>query len=276
MRVAVGQFAAGENWRDNAEQATRYIGDAARGGAELLVLPEGVLSRFTDDIARIRTTAQHLDGPFMAAMAATTRDLDTTVVLGIHERVEDDVIYNTLVVLRRGEVAAAYRKLHLYDAFGAMESEHVTAGDELPAVFDCGGFRVGLMTCYDVRFPEVARLLVDHGAEALALPAAWVRGPQKERHWEVMVAARALENTCYVLASGECGPRNIGNSLVVDPLGVAVTRLGDRPGLGWAELDRGHLDSARERLPVLANRRFRVDPQPQAPTTPPVPAELAL
>jgi deaminated glutathione amidase len=276
LRVAVAQFAAGEDWSENTEKALGHIGDAARGGAELLVLPEGILSRFTDDIARIRTTAQPLDGPFMTAVTAGTMDVDTSVVLGIHERADDSVIYNTLVVLRHGEVVTTYRKLHLYDAFGSLESDHVTAGDDLPPVFDCGGLQVGLMTCYDVRFPETARLLADAGADVVALPAAWVRGTQKERHWEVMVAARALENTCYVLASGECGQRNIGNSMIVDPMGVAITRLGDEPGIGWADLDGDHLRRVRERLPVLANRRFRVDPAPHAPTRPQPAARLAL
>ena len=130
----------------------------------------------------------------------------------------------------------------------------------LEAILREAGWRVGLMTCYDVRFPETARLLVDAGAQVLALPAAWVRGPAKERHWEVMVTARALENTCYVAASGECGRRNIGASMVVDPLGTVRDRLADRPGLLWAVADREELDEARRRLPVLANRRFRVDP----------------
>ncbi|MEK8171118.1 nitrilase-related carbon-nitrogen hydrolase [Streptomyces sp. M19] len=122
-----------------------------------------------------------------------------------------------------------YRKIHLYDAFGDRESANVRPADEPPVVIEVAGTRVGLMTCYDVRFPELARLLVDAGAEVLALPAAWVRGPAKERHWELMVAARALENTCWVAASGECGPRNIGNSMVVDPLGTVVARLSAAP-----------------------------------------------
>lgn len=268
MRVAVGQFAAAEDWEPNAVTVEQYIGRAADGGADLLVLPEGVLSRFTDDISRVRTAAQPLDGPFVTRVAAATGGLNTTVVLGIHERGDNGTVYNTLLVLRDGAVTATYRKLHLYDAFGARESDNVTAGDQLPPVVEVDGFGVGLMTCYDVRFPEIARLLVERGADVLALPAAWVRGSQKERHWELMVAARALENTCYVLASGECGPRNIGNSLVVDPLGVVVSRLGDRPGIAWADLDRNHLASSREHLPVLANRRFRVDPNPISPTVP--------
>jgi predicted amidohydrolase len=121
------------------------------------------------------------------------------------------------------------------------------------------------MTCYDIRFPELARLLADAGAEVLALPAAWVRGPAKERHWEVMLAARALENTCWVAASGECGPRNIGNSMVVDPLGTVRSRLSAAPGLTWADTDQETTRAARRALPVLANRRFAVSPELLAP-----------
>jgi predicted amidohydrolase len=271
----VGQFAAGEDWRPNADAVRRFVTQAEDGGADLLVLPEGVLTRFTDDISRVRVTAQPLDGPFVTEMAAATAGGSATVILGVHERADADTIYNTLVVLRGGEVIATYRKLHLYDAFGALESDNVTPGVKLPPIVDVAGFRVGLMTCYDIRFPEISRLLVERGADVLALPAAWVRGPHKERHWELMVAARALENTCYVVASGECGARNIGHSMVVDPLGVVVTRLDDRPGLTWTTLDRNHLTRSRERLPVLANRRFSVDPSPH-PASPPAPTGTAL
>ena len=103
-------------------------------------------------------------------------------------------------------------------------------------------------------------MLADRGAQLLVLPAAWVRGPAKERHWELMVAARAVENTCYVAASGECGATNIGASMVVDPLGTVVARLDEAPGLTFAELHRDRFDAARAALPVLANRRFAVDP----------------
>jgi len=118
------------------------------------------------------------------------------------------------------------------------------------------GMKVGLMTCYDIRFPELARRLVLDGADLLVLPAAWVKGPLKEMHWEVLVTARALENTCYVVAVGECGPRNIGNSLVVDPLGVAIARAAEGPALVFADLDPQRIQDVRRALPVLANRRF--------------------
>jgi predicted amidohydrolase len=139
----------------------------------------------------------------------------------------------------------------------------VTASDVVPPLVDVRGFAVGLMTCYDVRFPELARLLATAGAEVLVLPAAWVRGPLKEHHWRTLVTARALDNTVYVVASGECGPRNVGQSLVVDPLGVPVAQAGEEPTMITALVTRERLTAARDQLPVLQNRRFTVDATPR-------------
>ncbi|MGI5414809.1 deaminated glutathione amidase [Actinomadura luteofluorescens] len=260
MRIAVGQFASTEDWQTNLKTCVTLIDEAVRGGAGLLVLPEDALALFIDEPARIAGAAQPLDGPFVTGLRAHSEGSPMTIVAGVHEPAGDGKVHNTLVAVRDGELVAAYRKVHLYDAFGARESDRVAPGDGEPVVVDCDGWKVGLMTCYDIRFPEMARLLVDAGADVLAVPAAWVRGPAKERHWEVMVTARALENTCYVAASGECGRRNIGSSMVVDPLGTVRDRLGNRPGLLWAIADREELAEARRALPVLANRRFRVDP----------------
>ncbi|WP_432584717.1 deaminated glutathione amidase [Streptomyces sp. HD1123-B1] len=262
MRIAVGQFAATADWTSNLAACTELTAEAERGGADLLVLPEGVLARFTEDRHRIREVAQPLDGPFVTALRTATAGGNTTVVVGIHEPSGDGRVFNTLVALRDGALIAHYRKIHLYDAFGDLESENVCPAEGPPVIVEVAGTKVGLMTCYDVRFPELARLLVDAGAEVLALPAAWVRGPSKEHHWEVMITARALENTCWVAASGECGPRNIGNSLVVDPLGTVRSRLATAPGLIWAQADATSTAAARRALPVLANRRFAVDPTP--------------
>ncbi|HEV7625850.1 MAG TPA: nitrilase-related carbon-nitrogen hydrolase, partial [Streptomyces sp.] len=188
MRTAVGQFTASPDWKENLLACQDLTAQAERDDADLLVLPEGVLARFTEDRHRIRQVAQPLDGPFVSGMCEATAGGRATVVVGIHEPSGDGRVFNTLVALRDGELVAHYRKIHLYDAFGDQESAHVRPAEEPPVVMDVAGTQVGLMTCYDVRFPELARLLTDAGAEVLALPAAWVRGPAKERHWEVMLA----------------------------------------------------------------------------------------
>jgi predicted amidohydrolase len=256
MRVALGQFAVSRTWQENADTCCHLMQQAQQQGARLLVLPEAVLARDIADPDLAVKSAQPLDGPFLSQLLATSRDNTLTTVLTLHVPDADGRVLNALVVLRRGEIVARYNKLHLYDAFAVQESRHVSAGDQVPPLIDVDGLKVGLMTCYDIRFPELARRLVLDGADLLVLPAAWVRGPLKEMHWEILVTARALENTCYVAAVGECGPRNIGNSLVVDPLGVAIARAAEVPAMVLADIDPQRIADARSALPVLQNRRF--------------------
>jgi predicted amidohydrolase len=274
INVRADQFAASTQWFENVGAVAAAIETAERDRVDLLVLPEGVLARFVDQKDRIREYAQRLDGPFMTQVMDLTRGKHVTVVLGIHETNETVKPYNTLVGLHDGEVVALYRKVHLYDAFNAVESDNVSAADSVPPLLEVAGFKVGLMTCYDVRFPEMARLLTLQGADVLVLPAAWVRGPLKEHHWTTLVTARALDNTTYVVASGECGEANIGRSMIVDPLGVPVAQAGEGPGAATARLTRARIDEARHRLPVLRNYRFVTDPTPRALPVPtrPVPA----
>jgi predicted amidohydrolase len=201
MKVALGQFAAANDWQANAETAKDLIRRANAAGCDLLVMPEGILARDIADPQIVLKAAQPLDGPFMQEMTAASAGSDLTIIFCFHVPVAgENRVQNVQVVLRNGEIVSTYRKLHLYDAFAVLESEHVMPGDSIPELVEVAGMKLGLMTCYDVRFPEMARHLALEGAEALILPAAWVRGPGKEHHWETLVTARALENTCYVIA----------------------------------------------------------------------------
>lgn len=112
------------------------------------------------------------------------------------------------------------------------------------------------MTCYDLRFPDMALALALQGADVLALPTGWVRGPLKEQQWSTLLAARALDTTCYMIAAGECGNRNIGQSRIIDPLGVTIAAAADRPAQIVAEIFRERIDQVREQLPLLQQRRF--------------------
>jgi predicted amidohydrolase len=256
MKVALGQFAVSREWQHNAATCRRLMSEARAGGADLLVLPEGILARDIADPDIVLRTAQPVDGPFVTQLLDASRGSALTIMTSVHVPAEQGRVWNLLIVVRDGRIVARYKKLHLYDAFSAMESANVMPGAEIPPLVEISGLKVGLMTCYDVRFPELARRLALDGADVLVLPSAWVKGPLKEAHWEVLVTARALENTCYVVAVGECGERNIGNSLVVDPLGVAVARAAEAPVLVFAELDPARIVHARKVLPVLINRRF--------------------
>ncbi|MBB2202790.1 deaminated glutathione amidase [Gluconacetobacter tumulisoli] len=256
MKIALGQFGATAQWEENLATAIDLADRAAREGARLLILPEDILAADMHDPDIVLRTAQPLDGPFVTGLVDALRGSDLTVAGCIPVPDGNGRAHNCLIVVSGEGVVAVYRKLHLYDAFTMKESDRVTPGVEVPPLVTIGDLKIGLMTCYDVRFPELARSLALAGADVIALPAAWVRGPGKEWHWEVMVTARALENTCYVAAVGECGPRNIGCSMVVDPLGVAVVRAGQDPSLLFCEISKEKIAKSRQALPVLQNRRF--------------------
>ncbi len=251
MRVALVQEASGLDPAANRER----LRDHTPPGADLVVWPEAFARDFGDAGSDVSAYAEAVDGPFATAVAETAERVGTTVVAGMFESGPDpERPYNTLVV--RGAVTADYRKVHLYDSFGYRESDRLTAGDVTPTVVELNGWRVGLLTCYDLRFPEYARLLVDAGAEVLVVPAAWVAGERKVDHWRTLARARAIENTVYVAAAGQPAPRYTGHSLVVDPLGDVLAEAHDGPAVITAELSRARLDDARRTNPSLSNRRL--------------------
>jgi predicted amidohydrolase len=272
LKVAAAQFAVSNEWQENLEQILPLIERAENDGVDLLVLPEGVLARFMGEKERIRDAAQPLDGPFVTAIRAATVGLTVTTILGIHETSGTPRPYNTLVAVRDGEIVHLYRKMHLYDAFAARESDNILPDDVVPELLDVNGFQIGLMTCYDVRFPELARLLAVRGADAIVLPAAWAKGPSKEFHWSTLVSARALDNTVYMIASGESGATCIGLSMIVDPLGIPLVQALAGPEMITATITKKRLADARSQLPVLENRRFDVDPTPRILAGAPVPS----
>lgn len=256
--VGLGQFSVAKTWQENLETCKKYIEQAVEQGVDLLVLPEGILARDIADPDLVRRAAQNLDGPFVSELLKFSRPLPITVLMTIHVPSDeaDEKVWNIHLGIHRGQIIAKYKKLHLYDAFTMKESTNVVPGNEVPPLVEVNGFKLGLMTCYDVRFPELSRRLVLDGADALVLPAAWVKGPLKEHHWDTLITARALENTCYMLAIGESGPRNIGLSKVIDPLGVTITSATEQDGLVISVINKERIEYARSILPALENRRF--------------------
>ncbi|GAB3390162.1 carbon-nitrogen hydrolase family protein [Humibacter soli] len=264
VAVAVAQFAPGDDPAANLE-SIRELADVAAGrGARLVVFPE-YSSFFVHPVdARFLDHAEPLDGTFTATLATIADELNVTIVAGLAER-SDDVgrFFNTVVAVGPGSgILAAYRKQHLYDAFGGRESDVVQPGPlARPQLFEVDGLVVGLQTCYDLRFPEVTRTIVDAGAEVILVPSEWVRGPLKEYHWRALITARAIENTAFVVAADHIGPIGVGSSMIVDPMGVVVADAGDEPGVAIAWLSRGRLGRVREINPALALRRYSVVPR---------------
>jgi predicted amidohydrolase len=163
------------------------------------------------------------------------------------------------VAVDAGGVTARYRKLHLYDALGQRESDWVEPGAlEAPETFERDGIRFALMTCYDLRFPEVSRVLADTGAHVILVAAEWVRGPLKEDHWRTLLQARAIENTLYVAGADHPPPLGVGHSLVIDPQGVPIVSIGTSTDVAVAFVDGAIVDRVRRVNPALALRRYTV------------------
>ncbi|MFF0308394.1 carbon-nitrogen hydrolase family protein [Streptosporangium sp. NPDC004379] len=269
-RIALCQIPVDEEPAVNLRRAREAMERAAADGAELAVFPEATLTRYGK---RITDLAEPLDGPFVTGLAEAARAHRMAVIAGVFEPGAPDgaggsagpgtrLVHNTAVALGpSGEIAAAYRKIHLFDSFGARESELVAPGDA-PVVVELAGLRVGLVTCYDVRFPELGRALVDRGAEVLAVIAAWGSGPMKEDHWATLVRARAIENTVWVAAVGQAPDPayrdgfGVGRSMLVDPMGVVRAGLGPAPGVLTSVLDPQITIDTRNALPCLEHRRL--------------------
>ncbi len=268
VAIAVAQFAPGADEAKNLDAIRRLAEDAASRGALLVVFPE-YSSYFTPALGPDWPEhAQSLHGPFVRALAEIGAELGIHLVAGMIELVpgETERVANTLVAVdAAGEVVAHYRKMHLYDAFGMRESDRIVAGkvwaDGDAPTFAWGGFTVGLQTCYDVRFPEVTRRLVDAGADLVLLPSEWVRGPLKEHHWRTLITARAIENTVYVAAADHAPPVGAGNSMVVDPMGVELVTVGETTDVAVAWISPARVAEVRHTNPALKLRRFTVAPR---------------
>jgi deaminated glutathione amidase len=261
VAIAVAQFAPSTDVAANLAALRTLATTAATRGARLVVFPE-YSSYFAASIGRdFVDAAQRLDGEFVAGVRALARELDIHVVVGMVEQIDDSRRFsNTLIAISpAGDILATYRKLHLYDAFGDKESEWVRPGDiEPPQLFEFAGLRVGLQTCYDLRFPEVTRRLVDAGATLVLVPSEWVRGPLKEQHWRTLITARAIENTLYVAAADHTPPIGVGNSMIVDPMGVEIATLGEIEDVAVATISLARVDAVRTINPALELRRFAV------------------
>ena len=266
MRVHAVALASGRDAVANTALAAQAVRAGAADGADLVVLPEYAAAFDPRGVGP--DLAEELGSGFVAALREVARDVGVAVVAGTAVPAGDRAANVVVAIDATGALVGGYRKVHLYDAFGHRESDRLVAGDPAapPLVLEVAGLVVGVSTCYDLRFPEVARRLVDAGAQVLLVPAAWAAGEHKADHWETLLRARAIENTCYVVAAAQQGAGVVGDSLVVGPEGVVLARAGGQAaggqGAAVADLAAGAVAAVRERNPSLANRRYDVVPRP--------------
>lgn len=265
MKVGVGQFAAGFDKPANLATAQTLIAKAAGDRARLVVLPEAAMHDFGPQDLALAPFAEPLDGAFVTGVGESAKQYGVTVVAGMFESVDGDPAraYNTVVAVGPdGALIGGYRKQHLFDALGWIESDRLVAGELAERlVFDVEDVRVGVMTCYDVRFPELARLLVDDGATLLAIPSAWVAGPNKAAQFRTLATARAIENVAYVAGAVQLPPSYTGESVLIDPFGLVRAELGTDEGVAVGDVDVARIAECRERMPSLTHRRWQVIPR---------------
>jgi deaminated glutathione amidase len=273
LRVAAVQLNSTADPAANLAVADRLTRAAAADGATLIVLPEKWTAIGSD--AQLRAAAETLEGPAIEWARATARELAVDLVAGsILERLPgQQKLANTSVhVDAQGELKAVYRKLHMFDVEidgrSYRESDVEESGEEIVLSETAEGVELGLSICYDLRFPELFRILAVRGARVIALPSAFTL-PTTRDHWEVLLRARAIENQTFMVAANQVGShpggfQSGGRSMIVDPWGVVLAQAADREAHILADLDLGRQREIRERLPALANRRPDVYGRPEA------------
>lgn len=258
-KLAIVQMKSSEDKWENLRRALRFIEDARGQGARLVAFPEFSMaySPGSQSAKQLTEIAEESGGDFVSSLRRAARDNKVYVLATMYERSRvKNRVYDTAILMGPGgELRGRYRKLHLYDAFGFKESDKFVAGAEVLPPISTELGKVGIMICYDLRFPEQARLLALDGAQVILAPSGWVMGPMKEEHWFTMVKARALENGVFVVAPAQVGNIFTGRSALVDPFGLIKNDLGQGEKLLTVDLDLGLVDEARQALPLMRNRR---------------------
>ena len=263
--VAVVQMRSSEDKMENLELSVDFIREAAQKKSSMICFPEfqmaySPVSMSAKQLSEKAESVNH--GNFIATLRKAAKVNKISIISTIYEKNGsgfDNRVYDTAVLIdRNGEISSVYRKLHLYDALGFKESDKMMAGNiiEKPAKTSVGN--IGLMICYDIRFPEMSRILTVKGANILVSPSAWVHGIMKEEHWQTLLKARAIENGLYIIAPNQIGNIFSGRSMVVDPFGIVLLDMGNREGIEVVQIDKSRVQKVRELLPLLKNRRTDV------------------
>jgi deaminated glutathione amidase len=257
-KIALVQMRSSQNKQENLLKSIDAISEAAAGAAELVCFPEFQMA-FSPASQRARelaSIAEPIDGEFVTALLRAAKKNRIGVVAAIYEKGGSSKVYDTALVLSpAGTVSSVYRKLHLYDALGFKESAKLARGKKIQGPVRTKAGNVGLLICYDLRFPELSRILTLKGANVLVAPSAWVQGEMKEEHWLTMVRARAIENGSYLVAPDQVGNIYCGRSMIVDPFGVVLADMGQREGIEIVDIDSKRTLEVRKSLPLLKNRR---------------------
>ncbi len=264
MKVAVVQFKASTKKETNLKKILRYISEASKNKAELVAFPEFLMfytnsSQTPEQLAKMSET---ITGNFVKSIAQAAKQNHILVVGSFYEKSpKKDRVYDTSFVINKsGKIISTYRKIHLYDALGFRESNKMTPGSNISKPVRTSVGKIGMMICYDLRFPEMSRSLASAGSEILVIPSAWVKGEMKEEHWLTINKTRAIENGCYVISPDQVGNIYCGRSIVVDPYGKILLDMKKKQGIGYVNIELKRIKQVRKILPLLKNRRTDIYP----------------
>ena len=268
MKVAVVQFKASTNKETNLRKIINYISKAAQNKAKLVAFPEFMMfyTNSSQTPKQLANLAETINGNFVKTIAKAAKENHIEVIGSFYEKsTKKDRVYDTSFVIDKlGKVISTYRKIHLYDALKFRESDKMTPGSKIAKPVKTSVGKVGMMICYDLRFPEMSRSLASSGSEILVAPSAWVKGEMKEEHWLTINKTRAIENGCYVIAPDQLGNIYCGRSVVVDPYGKILLDMKKKQGIGYVNIELKKIRQIRKVLPLLKNRRTDVYPNLKA------------
>ena len=258
-KVAIVQFKASTNKNKNLETILNYIKKASKQGAKLCAFPEFMMFYTTSSQTptQLAMLAEKINGSFVNSIAKAAKKNSIQVVGTFYEKSnKKNRVYDTsFLVNNSGKIISKYRKIHLYNALGFRESDKMIPGSKIAKPIQTRIGKLGMLICYDLRFPEMSRTLAISGSEILVVPSAWVKGKMKEEHWITINKTRAIENGCYVIAPDQVGNIYCGRSIVVDPFGKILLDMKKRQGLGIVDISLDKVKEIRKILPLLKNRR---------------------
>ena len=259
MKIGLVQFKSSTNKDKNLTKITSCISKAADNNAALCAFPE-FLMFYTDSTQspkQLADMSETINGEFVSSIANSAKENRIQIVGSFYEKSgKKDRVYDTSFIIgKSGKVISTYRKIHLYDALGFRESDKMTSGSKIAKPVKTSVGKMGMMICYDLRFPEMSRALAVAGSEVLVAPSAWVQGKMKEEHWIAINKTRAIENGCFVIAPDQVGNIYCGRSIVVDPFGRILLDLKHKQTIGFAEINLEKVKQTRKSLPLLKNRR---------------------
>jgi predicted amidohydrolase len=261
-KIAVVQLRASADKNENLQQILNYIQQAANKGAQLCAFPEFMMfyTNSKQSPKELASLAETIKGNFVKTIAAAAKENSIQIVGTLYEKSKkkDRVHDTSFLISASGKLISTYRKIHLYDALGFKESAKLVPGSKISNPVTTSIGKIGMLICYDLRFPEMSRSLASSGSEVLIVPSAWVRGERKEEHWITINKTRAIENGCYVIAPDQVGNIYCGRSLVVDPYGKILLDMKKKQGLGFVDINLKKVKQTRRILPLLQKRRTDV------------------